>query len=298
MSRFRVVHRTAYRYAAPMTDGFTMAHVRPRSTARQHVDQHSLTIDPQPDEIDEFDDVFGNHVVRFAVHRPHLDLAVEAVSEVTLADPQVYPDGPPWEDVAVAAAAERGIDASLIGAFLAGTSLTMPLPELRVLTDAVFAPGRPIVAALSHLCQLIFSSFSYEPGFTDVTTPIAEVMQQRRGVCQDFAHVSVACLRSLGLPARYVSGYIETLPLEGQPKLIGADASHAWCSAWVPEFGWLDFDPTNNQFPPMQHITVGWGRDYRDVAPVHGVVIGPQAGQQLDVSVDVSRIDGDPSPTG
>lgn len=297
MSRFRVVHRTVYEYASPMTDGFTMAHLRPRDTARQYVDTHSLSIAPQPDEFDEFDDVFGNHAVRFAVHRPHLDLAVEAASEVTLADPTIHPDGPPWEDVARIAASERGGDATLIGAFLAGTPLTTAPPELQELTGVAFAPARPIVAALSHLCQLIFTSFSYEPGFTDVTTPMAEVMQQRRGVCQDFAHVSVACLRSLGLPARYVSGYIETLPPEGQPKLVGADASHAWCSAWVPEFGWLDFDPTNNQFPPLQHITVGWGRDYRDVAPVHGVVIGPEAGQQLTVSVDVSRID-DGEPTG
>jgi transglutaminase-like putative cysteine protease len=292
MSRYRVVHRTVYRYAAPMSDGFTMAHVKPRTTPRQHLSAHTLRVDPTPDEIEEFDDVFGNHSVRFAVHRPHSELAVEAVSDVELTDARVFPDGPPWEKVAVVAANQRGSDGAQVGAFLADTPLTAPLPELRELTTVAFVPGRPIVASLSHLCDLIFSTFRYEPGFTDVTTPIAAVLQQRRGVCQDFAHVSVACLRSLGLPARYVSGYIETLPPEGQPKLIGADASHAWCSAWVPEFGWLDFDPTNNQFPPVQHITVGWGRDYRDVAPVHGVVIGPEAGQLLTVSVDVSRTDG------
>ena len=290
MTGFRVVHRTHYRYASPMTDGFTMAHVQPRDTARQQVRSHTLNIAPEPDEIERFEDAFGNHVVRFAVHRAHTELVVEAVSEVHVDDATIFPDGPQWEDVAAAAQALRGSEAADVGAFLAQTPLTAALPQLQPLIDAALTPSRPIVAALSHLCNLIFSGFRYEPGFTDVTTPIADVLAARRGVCQDFAHVAVAILRSAGLPARYVSGYIETLPPPGQPKLVGADASHAWCSAWVPEFGWLDFDPTNNQFPPLQHVTVGWGRDYRDVAPVHGVVIGPQAGQQLEVSVDVSRV--------
>jgi transglutaminase-like putative cysteine protease len=290
MTTYRIVHRTDYRYAAPMSDGFTMAHLRPRSTAVQSVLSHTLDIDPPPDEFDEFDDVFGNHVVRFAVHRPHRSLTVTATSVVRRDPAPVFPDGPPWEQVAEAAAGLRGEEAATVGALLAGTPLTAAIPELHELTDDVFTPQRPIVAALSHLCDAVFRRFRFEPGFTDVTTPIADVVHNRRGVCQDFAHVTVACLRSRGIPARYVSGYIETQPPPGQARLVGADASHAWCSAWVPEFGWLDFDPTNNQFPPTHHVTVGWGREYGDVAPVRGVVIGPDAGQQLSVSVDVERL--------
>jgi len=292
MTTYGVVHHTRYEYTAPMSDGFTMAHVQPRATNVQRVVAHRLTIDPAPDEIDESVDVFGNHVVRFAVHRPHTSLSVQAVSDVDVSEAPVYPEGAAWETVVDRACALRGPDATAVGAFAATTTLTPSLPELAVLTDAAFMPGKPIVYALSELCDTIHRSFQFDPGFSDVTTPIADVLRARRGVCQDFAHISVACLRSIGLPARYVSGYIETVALDSEPKLVGADASHAWCSAWIPEFGWLDFDPTNNQFPPLQHITVGWGRDYRDVAPVHGVVIGPGAGQELVVGVEVSRISG------
>jgi transglutaminase-like putative cysteine protease len=137
------------------------------------------------------------------------------------------------------------------------------------------------------LCHRIFTEFSFDSGFSDVTTPLDAVLQARRGVCQDFAHVACAALRSIGLPARYVSGYIETAPPPGEPKLVGVDASHAWCAVWAGECGWIDFDPTNDQMPPQRHVTVGWGRDYDDVAPVRGVVIGPGGGQTLSVSVDV-----------
>jgi transglutaminase-like putative cysteine protease len=163
------------------------------------------------------------------------------------------------------------------------------VPALDSITGGIHL-DRPIVDAVRELCTTIYEQFTFDPGFTDIATPIADVLAARRGVCQDFAHVAVAALRSKGLAARYVSGYIETSPPPGQPKLVGADASHAWCSVWVPQIGWLDLDPTNDQLPPRRHVTVGWGRDYRDVAPVRGVVIGPSTEQTLDVSVDVTRI--------
>ena len=143
---------------------------------------------------------------------------------------------------------------------------------------------------MTDLTTRIFTDFTFDPAFSDVSTPLAEVLDHRRGVCQDFAHLAIGCLRSVGLPARYVSGYIETEAPPGQPKLVGADASHAWCATYVPGWGWLDLDPTNDQVAPARHITVAWGRDYRDVAPLRGVVVGPAAPQELAVAVDVSRL--------
>lgn len=302
MTRFRVVHRTEYRYGLSMADGFTRAFLLPRSTPTQQVTRAELLVRPEPDELEETIDVFGNRVVQFAVHRAHDALEVETISEVDV-HPQPHAaagagdvDGRPWEEVVAAAAAARHDLALEVGPFCATSPLLFPavgapVSGLSQLTSQAFTPGRGIVRAVQELCHTIFTTFQFDPGFTDVTTPVATVLAARRGVCQDFAHVAVASLRSLGLAARYVSGYIETEPFPGQPKLVGADASHAWCSVWVPTLGWLDFDPTNDEFPPQHHVTVGWGRDYSDVPPVRGVVIGPSTAQQLMVSVDVTRLD-------
>lgn len=289
--RYNVRHVTEYRYARPMSDGFTMAHLMVRPTGHQRVDSSVLTVDPQPDEWEDTLDVFGNRVTLLAMHRPHDHLVVEAVSEVVTDASPIIESGPPWEDAAAQAAESRGDLAIEVGPYTARSRLAPSLPELSQLTDQVFTPNRPLVDAVRHLCNLIFTDFTFDPGFTDVTTPLGSVLAARRGVCQDFAHIGVAALRSVGLAARYVSGYIETLPAPGEPKLVGVDASHAWCSVWVPRLGWLDFDPTNDHLPPMDHVTVGWGRDYGDVAPVRGVVIGVSGGQQLRVAVDVTRLE-------
>ena len=153
-----------------------------------------------------------------------------------------------------------------------------------------FLPGRPIVDAVEALCLQIFEQFEFDPHFSNVATPLDAVLSARRGVCQDFAHLAIGCLRSLGLAARYVSGYIETEPPPGEQRMVGADASHAWCSVWTPKAGWVDFDPTNGHLPGNQHVTVAWGRDYADVTPVRGVMIGPATTQDLYVSVDVARL--------
>ena len=162
--------------------------------------------------------------------------------------------------------------------------------DLFALASGSFTPGRGIVEATTALCTEIFETFAFDPSFTEVSSPLDVVLGERRGVCQDFAHLAVGVLRTIGLAARYVSGYIETDPPPGEPKTIGADASHAWCSVWVPDHGWLDFDPTNGIVAPARHVTIGWGRDYADVAPVRGVVVGPSSPQSLSVSVDVARI--------
>ena len=162
--------------------------------------------------------------------------------------------------------------------------------DARQYAEASFPPGRPLVQAVEDLMHRIYADFDYVPGFSSIATPLSEVLEHRKGVCQDFAHLAIACLRMQGLAARYVSGYIETVPPEGKERLVGADASHAWFSVFVPQLGWVDFDPTNAQIPAEQHITVAWGRDYADVAPLKGVIFGGGEDNELEVSVDVERI--------
>jgi transglutaminase-like putative cysteine protease len=290
--RYRVVHRTSYRYGATMTDGYTIACLVPRPTDHQVVSESTVRLDPPESERDSHLDAFGNLVHQFGLHEPHDEMTVEATSVVEIR-PWDRPDDPtPWEqvadqldaatdDLAVEVAALRGrstfVDTSSLGARLAQIAST------------AFVPGRPIVDAAQALCEQIHRDFEFDPHFSDVSTPLAEVLDARRGVCQDFAHLAIGCLRAVGLAARYVSGYIETVPPPGQERLVGADASHAWCSIWTPLAGWIDFDPTNAHLPVNDHVTVAWGRDYADVIPVRGVMIGPTTDQVLEVAVDVTR---------
>lgn len=288
---FSVVHRTEYQYSASMSDGYTVAHLLPRSTPTQEVLAADLHVTPDVDEHDEHLDMFGNRVVRIGVHHPHEHLGVTARCTVrTVPPPHPVSGGRSWEAVAALVASARGDLALEVGPFAATTRVTSVVPGVRELASEAFTPDRPFVDAVRHLCSAIYGGFVFDSSFSDVSTPLDAVLAARRGVCQDFAHLALACLRSVGLAGRYVSGYIETLPPPGQAKLVGADASHAWCSTWSPDTGWLDFDPTNDQVPPQRHVTSGWGRDYHDVAPVRGVVIGPSTTQQLVVGVDVTRL--------
>lgn len=273
-----------------MADGFTVTHLEPREAPNQHLLGSTLVVDPEPDELERSLDALGNPVTRFAVHRPHTSLEVVSTVEVDVRIPVLPDASPAWDDVAAAAAGARDAVAAEVGPYLAHTPSTDRLPELAPLVRHVFSPGRPVLDAVRQFCAEVHAGFRFDAGFSDVTTPLAAVLQARRGVCQDFAHVSCAALRSIGVPARYVSGYIETLPPPGEPKLVGVDASHAWCAVWAGELGWVDFDPTNDQMPPLRHVTVGWGRDYHDVPPVRGVVIGPGGTQTLTVAVDVSAL--------
>jgi transglutaminase-like putative cysteine protease len=291
---YRVTHRTTYEYGATMLDGYSVGHVLARSTPWQDVISTSVSTEPESDEYDEHVDVFGNRVVQLGLHRPHDHFVVTAETDVIvrpIATPRV---DPPWERVASGLTALRGHQALDVLPF-AAASRYVPLAgsgaDLQALAFGAFSPGRGLWEAAAALSSNIFETFSFDPSFTEVSTPLGVVLGERRGVCQDFAHLAVGCIRSLGLAARYVSGYIETEPPPGEPKTIGADASHAWCSVWVPEHGWIDIDPTNGVAPPDRHVTVCWGRDYADVAPVRGVVIGPSSEQALSVSVNVARID-------
>jgi transglutaminase-like putative cysteine protease len=286
--RYRVRHETEYLYSVPVTDGYTVAHLLPRDSVHQRVLSSSLDISPQPSEYEETVDAFGNRVVHFAVHRSHDALGVVADLEVEVDPPVVDGPGPSWIDVARRVEAARDDLAVDVGMFTAPEP-DVPVEGIAQLTRATFLDDQPIIPAVRELCAAIHRDFVFDPSSTDVFTPLAQVFAARRGVCQDFAHVAVAALRSLGLAARYVSGYIETVSPPGEPKLVGVDASHAWASLWVPGNGWIDFDPTNDQLPPSHHVTMAWGRDYRDVAPVRGVVIGPPSTQNLSVKVDVAR---------
>jgi transglutaminase-like putative cysteine protease len=288
-----VVHRTSYRYGAAMTDGYTVACLVPRPTEYQRVIESHVSVDPQASEEDSYLDAFGNLVHQFGLHEPHKSIAITAHSVVEVTDRPIPVDLTPWEQVGSELDLATGELAVETG-FFRSTSTFVDLDDLGVALRSIatrsFTTGRPIVEAADALCRDIHAGFKFDAGFSEVSTPLRRVLAARRGVCQDFAHLAIGCLRSIGLAARYVSGYIETVPPPGQPRLVGADASHAWCSLWTPLAGWVDFDPTNGHLPVNRHVTVAWGRDYADVTPVRGVMIGPATNQDLDVSVDVTPI--------
>jgi transglutaminase-like putative cysteine protease len=288
--RYRVHHRTEYRYGEPVAVGHTVAHLVPRAgLPHQTLESGSVTVKPTPTHAHEHVDGFGNVLTYLTVEEPHDALAVTAVSEVSVSPPP--PVGGlwlrPWEEAVGATASDRSDD----GLFARPCRIDSPNvtrhPDLRSFAAASFPPGRPLGEAATDLTVRMHEQFEFLPGATDVSTPVLQVLAERRGVCQDFAHLMLGALRSLGLGAHYVSGYLETEPPPGQPRLAGADASHAWVGLHVAGSGWVDLDPTNGLVQPDTHVTVGWGRDYTDVAPVRGVVFGPPAEQKLSVSVDV-----------
>lgn len=289
--RYRVRHQTRYEYAEAVALCHNEGYLLPRSSTRQRCIRAELDIQPAPMVLRERHDFFGNRASYFAVQVSHRQLTVEAESEVEVL-PQTEENlfgSTPWEVVRDG----LGEDFSTPGLEARDFVLASPFVPLddRIYDYAKlsFPPGRPLLEAVRELTKRIFEEFRYDPGFSTIVTPLSEVMEHRRGVCQDFAHLQIACLRSLGLPARYVSGYLETLPPPGKPKLQGADASHAWLSVYDPEQGWTDFDPTNDQLVGEQHITTAWGRDYGDVTPLKGIIFG--GGEHtLEVAVDVERL--------
>lgn len=300
MTHYRVSHRTSYKYGLAVNDAYSVACLLPRNREFQEVEYSLVTATPTPDEYVETRDVFGNRIVQLGVHHSHdsFDIVAESFVETSV---QATPTTTrTWEEVALLARDLRGREATTVGPYRAATAASRPEARsdlLRALSDNVFQPGRPIVESVTALSKEIFDTYGFDPMATDWATPLDTVLEKQRGVCQDFAHLATAVMRSVGLPASYVSGYIETEPPPGEVKSIGADASHAWCAVWTgPDGdgvtgGWMDFDPTNHQVPPTRHVTVGWGRDYADVAPFRGVVLGPSSNQLMDVAVDVSRID-------
>jgi len=289
--RFRINHVTRYLYEDPVSLCHNVAHLKPRALPHQKVRSAQLRIDPWPAVSSEHRDFFGNRVSYFCIQQSHKSLEVGIASEVDVTAPDLsdFTTSPPWEQV-VSALHEERTEEILDARIFSLPSADVPREaEALEFARGAFAPDRPILEATADLMGRIYREFEFDPHFTTVATPIADVLEHRRGVCQDFAHLGLACLRGLGLAARYVSGYLETLPPPGQPKLQGTDASHAWLAVFVPGTGWVDFDPTNDQTPQEQHITTALGRDFRDVTPLCGVFYGGGE-HRLEVQVDVDRV--------
>jgi transglutaminase-like putative cysteine protease len=290
--KLRIVHRTLYRYGDVVTTSHHEARLSPRDSEAQRTLLHEIVIDPPPEARRRRFDYFGNRAVHFSVSEPHraLEVVARSVVELTPLRPPRLSSTDNWESVRDLLVLDRHRDS------LDAYAMVFPSPLVPVV-EGVFeyaalslTPGRPVLEAVSDLVSRIHTEFTYDPRATDITTPLADVLRQKRGVCQDFAHFAIACLRSHGLPGRYVSGYLLTKPPPGKPKLVGADASHAWFATFVPEHGWVDFDPTNNVIPEGEHVTAAYGRDFADVTPIRGVILGGGP-HQLSVAVDVDTLD-------
>ena len=310
--KYRITHTTHYHYSQSVGLCQNEARLQPRNFWRQHCDSSRFDIKPTPTDYHERIDFFGNRVAYFAIQQPHTQLIVTAISDVTIFPRQNNLDlfnQVTWEQVrsllqeipsqgqsqsqqsqSQQQHQEQSLEILDARQYILDSPMVTITPELADYALSSFLPNRALVDVVHDLMQRIHKDFIYDPTFTTIATPLSDVLSHRRGVCQDFAHLAIACLRAYGIAARYISGYVETLPESGQQRLVGADASHAWFSVYIPGTGWLDFDPTNNTVPLDQHITLAWGRDYADVTPLKGIAFG--GGQHtLSVSVDVLRLE-------
>ncbi|WP_159502126.1 transglutaminase family protein [Microbacterium sp. 18062] len=292
--RYRVWHRTAYTYSGPVQDSVGLFHLVPRQLPWQEMGDHTVTLDPDPGAADRELDYFGNALTYFHLTDPHGSLVIEATSEVTVLTPVYDEDAlaQPWERARPTAHPDAA------GAW-ATTEFALESPRARhaegvaEYAAASLTPGRPVGEAVTDLMHRIHADFAYDSTATTVTSTVADVLATRAGVCQDFAHLALACLRSHGVAARYVSGYLATRPAPGKDRVFGADASHAWIAVWLPGTEeWLAIDPTNDQWANDRYVTVAWGRDYGDVSPVKGIIFTKAKKSTLKVSVDVAPLEG------
>lgn len=293
---YSVIHKTTYNYANNVTYCHNLANLKPKTFVGQELLEYELEIEPKPSIIKENINFFGNAVTHFSIEKQHRKLVVTAKSIVKRS----------YEHQNKILVSESGKSVSLAQALsklkilstenIDAKQFTLDSTFIKNIPDTIhnyakisFQKERSVFEATNELMKRIFTEFKFDASFSTVATPIDKVMEAKKGVCQDFAQVAIACIRSMGLPARYVSGYIETFPPPGKKKLFGTDASHAWFSIYIPDFGWVDFDPTNNQIPKNQHIIVAYGRDYYDVSPLKGVIYG-SGDSTLDVSVDIRPV--------
>lgn len=288
---YDIRHDTTFVYAQPVSVSHQLLRLAPRPTPRQQPLRHQLIIEPAPNLKETRQDYFGNDTTYITVQVPHDKLTVRSLSrvEVQPVDAGLLDLGPSWEDVAAA------LDTPADRAALDASQFAFASPYVAVddAVDAfvrqVFTPAKPLPTAAMELTSRIYREFQYEGGVTDVFTPVSEVLTRQRGVCQDFAHLEIAALRSLGLAARYMSGYLLTHSAAGRERLVGADASHAWIAVWCPPLGWIEFDPTNNLMPSDEHIVLAWGRDYGDVSPTAGIIVGGGT-HTVEVAVNVEPV--------
>ncbi len=286
---YRIVHQTEYHYASAVQLSRQVLRSTPRNTRFQRRLSHAIRVDPHPSEWFEREDFFGNALVQFALQSPHQRLVVDITSHVLVqsrnSPAQGFP-GPAWEQVRDGLQQGSGTPFLDPAQYLFASPHVPTTPRFAAYARPSFTPGRPLLVAVGHLNHRIYQDFRYDPLATNISTPIETVLRKKRGVCQDFAHLLIACLRAVGLAARYVSGYLLTHPAPGKERLVGADASHAWVSVYCPEQGWVDLDPTNDLWVDQEHITVAWGRDFSDVSPLRGVILGGEA-HELEVQVTV-----------
>ena len=287
---YTITHNTKYTYSDAVPVCHNMVHLRPRELPHQTCKDFRLVVHPEPNDLREQVDIYGNHSTYFSIEQAHLGLNVTATSKIQVQANKKSTAGPAWDDLVKQLSQNRSDTYLRAYEFAFPSSRTRPFPELVEYCRSSFPSGRSIIEAAKDLTHRIFDDFEYDSTATTVSTPISSVFASKRGVCQDFAHVQLACFRAFGLAARYVSGYLRTIPPEGQERLVGADASHAWVSVFCGSVGWVDFDPTNDVSPSTDHVTLAWGRDYRDVAPIRGVILGGGS-HMMEVSVDVAPSD-------
>ena len=288
---YHITHRTLYEYAAPVSVSHHVARLEPRTSVTQTCENFSLKIFPEPSLRKARTDYFGNQLCFFAIQEIHSRLEIVTSSRVTVQSrtPAANESTAPWESVAEMFRDPVSPEVVDPYQFVFDSPHVRASPELADYARQSFSPGTPLLAGARDLMRRIHEDFKFDSRATTVATPLEEVWQKRRGVCQDFAHLGIACLRSLGLPARYVSGYMRTRPPAGKARLVGVDASHAWFRIFCPGTGWVDFDPTNNVQPAEEHIIVAHGRDYGDVSPVAGILTGGGS-HEVRVSVDVEPL--------
>lgn len=294
--RYSITHETVYDYADAVSLSQQLLHLTPRQVERQSVIEHRLSITPTPAHRFDRRDCFGNPVSALEFDRPHRQLKIIAhtLVEVTPRSGRLDLEASPaWDQVvrSLSYGGSRGLDQASLQA--AAFRVESPFVRVkRLLGDYArecFPSGRPLLAAVNALMLKIHREFTFDADATQIATPMLEVLEKKRGVCQDYAHIMLGCLRSLGLAARYMSGYLLTHPPPGKPRLVGADASHAWISAWCPVNGWIDFDPTNKVIPNTEHIAIAWGRDFGDVSPQRGVILGGGS-HKIKVGVTVTPL--------
>ncbi|RLS42320.1 MAG: transglutaminase family protein [Planctomycetota bacterium] len=288
--RYRITHRTEYRSVEAVSVGHNEAWLTPRNTPTQRCLNHQIEVSPGPSIIMTRTDYFQNTTTQFAFNQGYHELVVTSVNDVEVLAPiPAETLEPTWESVRDTVRAHETEEDFTALEFVFNSPRCRVNAEFAEYAMSSFPPGGLIRECIADLMKRFHDDFQYDSTATTVSTPVEQVFRIRRGVCQDFAHLLISMLRSIGIPARYVSGYLRTLPPPGKPRLVGADASHAWMSVYCGAWGWIDIDPTNNQFTSTDHITIAWGRDYTDVAPLKGVYIGGSSPQLL-VSVDVAEV--------
>ncbi|TWE12736.1 transglutaminase family protein [Rudaeicoccus suwonensis] len=297
---YEVRHATEYTYDDYVTTSYARACLRPRETPQQTVVSNLIEVLPAADVLTEHRDVFGNWSHYIEVRTRHTELKVNKTSVVTITWPEVDLDRLNRWTVAEAVKQLRragGVDPVDHAMYSLPSALVEITPAVRRYASEILPANRPYGEALVDLHHRIFTDFAYTKGATSTTTTLSELLESRAGVCQDFAHLGAGCLRAVGLPGRYVSGYIETAPPPGKPKLAGSDATHAWCAAMVPGGGWVDLDPTNDHFADSRYVVTAWGRDFRDVSPLKGVIFTESKSSRLRVAVDVTPLEASAVPT-